>query len=193
MKRLALCLLAISFNTFANDYSCYAPSPNALALGEDYYALDREITLNDEAETSLRNTLQELTGKWHGTLTETSCTGSDKVPKRKVTQLKTTANLTVTNKGELRIKARKRGYSDNVEKGETLTLFIREAIYGFNHSNNTLTSSEKIRLSSKQASRLLETISLVSYRDNTLKLSVAYFSNGVYVQTLNFKLNRQAD
>ncbi len=190
MKRLALCLLAISFNAIAIDDTCYAPSPNATALGKEYYALDREITLNRETETALRDVLQGLTGKWQGNLTETSCTGPDASPVRKVTLLKTTADLTLSSKGELRIKARKRGHTDNIERGESITLFIREAIYHFSNNDNTLNSSEKIRVASNNASRLLETISQLSYRDGTLRLTVAYYSNGVYVQTLDFTLNR---
>lgn len=191
MKRLALCLLTISLNAIAIDDNCYAPSPNAIALGEEYYALDREIILNDKSETALQDVLQDLTGKWQGSLIETSCTGPDTSPKRKVTQLKTTADLTLNSKGELRIKARKRGYPDNVEKGETLTLFIRSALYDYSNNDNTLKTSEKIRIASNSASRLLETISRLSYADETLKLLVSYYSNGVYVLTLDFNLTRE--
>lgn len=190
MKQLLFILLLASMPAFATDQVCYTPSPNAVELGDDYYALDREIQLNVETESALVQTLKTLVGKWQGTLTETSCTGSDSAPKRKISYLKTTANLSINSKNELRIKARKRGYVVDIEKGETIMLFNRDGLYQFHNSDNAISSSEKIRLRANKHSRLLETISQLSLNDNTLALTIDYYSNGVYVQSMHFKLTR---
>lgn len=175
----------------AADHTCYQLSPNAVELGEAYYALDREIKLTDEAETALTQALKTLSGNWQGTLIETSCTGSDEAPKKEVIKLKTTANLSINSKDELRIEAQKHGYANDIERGETIILFNREGIYNFRSGDNAIISAEKIRLAANKASRLLETISHLSFNDDTLALTIDIYSNGVYVQTLEFLLDKQ--
>lgn len=191
MKRLPLFLLIFSMDVMADATACYAPSPNATLLGEAYYALDREIKLDSASASSLQTLLQSLQGRWHGRLIETSCTGPDHTPNRQVSNLTTVANLSVNNKGELQVKARKRGYAHNLEKGETILLFAKNAIYDFSQKDGVTNTSEKMRLrSTYDSSRLLETISRLSFQDEVLSLQVNYFTNGIYVQTLDFKLTR---
>ena len=190
MKLFTLLLLTFTLQAAASP-GCYTPSPNAMALGDTYYALDQEITLDDASTTALQQFLQALSGRWHGDLIETACTGPDHKPKRLVSQLNTRADLSINSKGELLIKARKHGYADLIERGETIQLFARESMYHFDHSNNMVNATEKMRIRSKNGtSRLLETISSLTLNDNVLNMRIDYFSNGIYVQTLDFRLTR---
>lgn len=191
MKQLTFFLLLFSFQAVADTGVCYTPSPSITVLGDEYYALDHEIKLDKASASSLQALLHSLKGRWQGDLTETSCTGPDHTPKRKVSHLKTTADLSVNSKGELVIKARKSGYVDSIEKGETILLFANASMYDFEQKGNLIHASEKLRIRSKNgSSRLLETIINLNLQGEELRLKVEYFSNGVYVQTLNFTLTR---
>lgn len=171
---------------------CFLESPNLNASDQAYFDLTPSARLTSAQQQTLSETVKRLSGKWHGKLTETNCKGSERAPNKQTRVLAVTADISHNTRNSLRLAVRKTGYRDQLERHETLLLLSQQNLFGFNQQDGRIQTIEKYRLkNANQASRLLETITVVNHSGQQLTLEINYYTNGVFVQGLAYTLVRE--
>ena len=165
----------------AQALSCYEESPSYSRLGDRYFDLDQNMYLTSREKNEASAILQSLEGAWKGEIVEFECTGPDRAPREKIKQANAKATLSTSGNSLLRISLSKDYVEDSYTKNDRLDLLNKDKIFDIEISDNVIATSEKYRRKSGQDSRLVEIISRIESNDDSVRIELTHYSNGVFV------------
>lgn len=165
----------------AQALSCYEESPSYSRLGDSYFDLDKNMYLTSREKNEASAILQSLGGAWKGEIVEFECTGPDRAPREKVKQANAKATLSTSSNSLLRISLSKEYVYESHTKNDRLDLLVKDKIFDIEISDNVIVTSEKYRRNIGESSRLVEIISRIESNDDSVRIELAHYSNGVFV------------
>jgi hypothetical protein len=187
-----LFLFAIIFLPSAHALSCYEKSSSFAKLGDDYFNLDNNLTVNSKDRKAAASIVKNLRGKWQGTIVETECKGPDREPEEKIKNVKLKATFLSSSNDLIRADLQKKYIEDGRSENDKFLLINKDAIFDFNVSGNVIKATEKQRrrLVETDASRLVEITSSITVKGDSAIIELTHYSNGVYVFHQLFKLKK---
>jgi len=131
---------------YANTSTCYAPSPNLSALGDDYYDLERNHDLSNDEQGQINAFFNAMAGKWKGDAHYTECRGPDRAPIIKSGNAAISSNIQLSAETVLSIVTKKHDVEQRIKKSEHLSLLGGTPVFSLSfESDSHLIFSEKFR------------------------------------------------
>lgn len=165
----------------AQALSCYEESPSYSRLGDSYFDLDKPVYLTSRERNDTSAILRSLEGAWKGEIVEFECTGPDRAPREKIKQANAKATLSTSGNSLLRISLSKDYVEESYTRNDRLDLLNKDKIFDIEISDNAIVASEKYRRNIGENSRLVEIISRIESNDDSVRIELAHYSNGVFV------------
>ena len=139
-------LTLLSHVTYANVLDCYAPSPNLTTFGDVYYDLENTSVLSDETKNKINTFFGALAGQWKGNAQAIECSGPDRAPQIKSSDVTITARARIDSVMGLSVNANKHYVQENIKKSELLALLGNLAVFNVELTDDHhLVFSEKYR------------------------------------------------
>ncbi|CAM3503130.1 hypothetical protein [Parendozoicomonas haliclonae] len=192
MKKLALtaALILASQTTWASNIACYSKSSDFRKTGEQYFELDNNLKVSIRNKNNIKAINKAIKGNWSGKIIETSCTGSDKRPKREVDRGTVKASFSSKNNSLVVARIQKKMATSKTSGGDKLEPLLRDNIFSLNTSKASIFSSNKIRQKVGAGSRLVERVLDLSLKGDTLVVNIDEYANGVFVNSQTLHLSR---
>lgn len=189
IKLVLMCAFLIS--NIANGAGCFEPSPNLEALGDEYYDLDKEITLANDAKDLIEALFESIHGNWKGNGVHIECFGTENAPEERTDDIKITVKTELSQPLNLVLNVEVNYIKDGITQGDRINLIGTTPLYAFESvDTNHITFYEKYRSSTgKKFSRLVENFYEIKLNGNNLHLIKIYYINGIYVAKDDWLLN----
>ena len=206
IKLIFLCTIFFSKSVIAA--SCYDPSPNLAYQADEYYDLEKAITLSNEEQNQIKSLFEQLSGKWTGQGTHSECYGPDSAPDERINQVKLKLKTESNNALHIAFNTEIENTDNGITRQERMDLIGPNPIFSFEAiTDNHIVFSEKYRTATgvlkpnkkpstsdkntnqsevekqkkKRFTRLVENVYEIKLMDNQLHFIKYYYINGVYV------------
>lgn len=195
IKSLFLCAIFMTNTVIAA--TCYDPSPNLADQADEYYNLEKAITLSNAEQNQIKSIFEQLRGNWSGQGTHTECYGSDSAPDERVSQVKLKLKTESNNALHIAFNTEIKNTDNGITRQERIDLIGPNPIFSFEAiADNHIVFSEKYRTATgvvkqdkKRFTRLVENIYEIELTRNQLHFIKYYYINGVYVAKDDWLLN----
>lgn len=189
IKLLFICTFLNS--TIANAAGCFEPSPNLTALGDEYYDLDKEITLANDDKDLIEAVFESIHGHWKGNGVHIECFGTENAPEVRTDDIKITVKTELSQPLNLVLNVEVNYINDGITQGDRINLIGTTPLYAFESvDTNHITFYEKYRTASgSNRSRLVENFYDIKLNGNNLHFTKIYYINGIYVAKDDWLLN----
>lgn len=183
-----LLLGILVFSPLSYGVDCYEESRLFLAQGDEYFDIDKTVTLTRKEKKSLRSLSESVKGEWKGSATFTDCRGPQRSMKPK-SQHFTIKSKVERGSGQI-IRLRMDKKSNRKSVLETINFFDEKLMSAYTEVGSSYQTNEKFRTRSiPNQARLIERSTTFEKKGKTLKISIKSYINGSFanLQTIELK------
>jgi hypothetical protein len=188
-------LLAVSLSAAATAGGCFSASPNLVAQGDDYFAIDGAVGMTSGDRGRVQAIFKALDRSWQGSASGYECRGTEGSP-RVVTreadveaQGRRVQSSTMRLTAELRFARPARTTNRDFEWS---TASSGSVIYAVKDNGFSVSEKRRVPNAGGRGSRLLEHVSTVSLEDRALTVETTLFVNGYLADSERWSLKPRA-
>lgn len=207
VSTLLLSILTV-MSSHALAIECYAPSPNLVALADDYYGLEKPEPLSYADNNKINALFRAIAGNWKGDMQHFECRGPDRAPRIISHTATVTAKAKLTSEMGLAINAEKNNLKSRTKRPEHFTLIGNTPTFDLRFINdNHVVFAERYRRlnqvgkkekpnaqqnkpAKQKTSRITETIVEIELHSGALHFVRSYYTNGVYIGEEHWQMQR---